>query len=466
MEKTKKLSKENGITDGVIWKQILVFFFPIFIGTFFQQLYNTVDTIIVGQYVGKEALAAVGTTATIINLLVGLFVGIAAGATVVISQYFGAGDAKNVSRAVHTGIALAVVSSIILTIIGFLTVDLSLKLIDVPEDIFDSATLYLKVIYAGILGGVLYNVGTGILRAIGDSRMPLYILIVSCVVNIVLDYVFVAIFAWGVFGVALATIIAQAISAVLVMMRLMLTNEAYKVELKKIRFHTDMLKAIIKIGIPTGLQSILYSLSNVVVQASVNSFGTSSIAAWSVFGKIDGFVWMVMNAFGISITTFAGQNFGAKKYDRVKKGTRVTLFMSLAVTIIESIILIIFIGPLMGFFTNDLEVIEIGTIMVRVLAPAYFMFVFIETYSGTIRSSGEATQPMLITLFGVCVLRIIWMLTAVQKWNNIVTVSMNYPITWTITGIVFIVYYLRGNWLKRGIARQEAQEKAQRERET
>lgn len=449
----KRRPVENGITEGVIWKQILAFFFPILIGTFFQQLYNTVDTIIVGQYVGKQALAAVGTTGTLINLLVGFFVGLSSGATVVISQFFGAGDGKNVSKAVHTAIALALAGGVLLTVAGLLTSRVSLELLGVPEEIMDGALTYINIYYAGVIACLIYNVGTGILRAIGDSKMPLYVLIVCCLVNIVLDLLFVVAFHWDVLGVALATVLSQVVSAALIMVRLLFTRESYRVELRHIRFHREVLKNVVRIGLPSGAQSVLYSVSNLLIQASINSFGTDAIAAWAAIGKIDGFIWMVMSAFGISITTFAGQNFGAGKYDRVKKGTRTCLLMALGSTIFLSVIVFFFGGSLLHFFTADETVIAIGRDFFRVLAPSYFTYVFIEIFSGTIRGAGEALQPMLITCFGVCGLRILWVVLAVPLYPTMQMVAMNYPVTWVVTALVFIVYYLRMKWLKRCILR-------------
>ena len=454
MEQTQTL-KENSITEGVIWKQLLIFFFPILIGTFFQQLYNTVDTIVVGQYVGTNALAAVGTTGTLINLLVGFFVGVSSGATVIISQFFGAGDAKNVSKAVHTSMALALAGGLIIMVFGLLTARPSLELLGVPEEIMDDALTYVNVHYCGIIASMIYNVGTGVLRAIGDSRMPLYVLIVCCLVNIVLDLLFVLAFHWDVFGVAFATVLSQVVSAVLIMVRLMLTRESYRVELKKIRFDRSILKNVIRIGLPAGAQSVLYSVSNLVVQASINSFGTDAIASWAAIGKIDGFIWMVMSAFGIAITTFVGQNFGAMKYDRVKKSIRVCLGMSLGTTIVLSILLLTFMEPLLRFFTGDETVIEIGQNFFWVLAPSYFTYVFIEILSGAIRGAGESFQPMLITCFGVCGLRILWLALVglVPAMHSMQMVAMNYPITWVIAAVVFIIYYLRMNWLRRCIRR-------------
>ena len=449
MEKTK-----NGITEGVIWKQLLLFFFPILIGTFFQQLYNTVDTIIVGQFVGTEALAAVGTTGTVINLLVGFFVGVASGATVIISQYFGANDRENLSKSVHTSMALAVTGGVVIMVIGIVTARPTMLAMGVPDDIMDDAVLYMNVYYLGIIGNLIYNIGTGILRAIGDSRMPLYVLIVCCLANVVLDLLFVVVFHWGVFGVAFATILSQLISAVLLMIRLMGTQEEYRVELRKIRFHKDILKNVVRIGLPAGLQSVMYSFSNILIQASINSFGTTAIAAWAAIGKIDGFIWMVMNAFGIAVTTFAGQNFGARQYDRMKRCTRVGLGMCLGTIIALSALLFIFRYQLLMFFTGDAEVVNIGAQFYLVLAPSYFTFVFIEILSGAIRGAGEALQPMLITCIGVCGLRVVWILLVVPYWHTMQMVAMNYPVSWVITAVIFVIYYLRGKWLDRCIKRE------------
>ena len=405
MEKTK-----NGITEGVIWKQLLLFFFPILIGTFFQQLYNTVDTIIVGQFVGTEALAAVGTTGTVINLLVGFFVGVASGATVIISQYFGANDRENLSKSVHTSMALAVAGGIVIMVFGIVTARPTMLAMGVPDDIMDDAVLYMNVYYLGIIGNLIYNIGTGVLRAIGDSRMPLYVLIVCCLANVVLDLLFVVVF--------------------------------------------HILKNEVRIGLPAGLQSVMYSFSNILIQASINSFGTTAIAAWAAIGKIDGFIWMVMNAFGIAVTTFAGQNFGARQYDRMKRCTRVGLGMCLGTIIALSALLFIFRYQLLMFFTGDAEVVNIGAQFCLVLAPSYFTFVFIEILSGAIRGAGEALQPMLITCIGVCGLRVVWILLVVPYWHTMQMVAMNYPVSWVITAVIFVIYYLRGKWLDRCIKRE------------
>ena len=338
-------------------------------------------------------------------------------------------------------------------VLGLLTARPSLVLLGVPEEILGDALTYMNVYYCGIIASMIYNVGTGVLRAIGDSRMPLYVLIVCCLVNIVLDLLFVLGFHWDVFGVAIATVLSQVVSAVLIMARLMLTRESYRVELKRIRFDKSILKNVIRIGLPAGMQSVLYSVSNLVVQASINSFGTDAIASWAAIGKIDGFIWMVMSAFGIAITTFVGQNFGAQQYARVKRSIKVCLGMALGTTIALSILLLVFMEPLLRFFTGDETVIAIGQRFFWVMAPSYFTYVFIEILSGAIRGAGESLQPMLITCFGVCGLRILWLTLVVPRFHTMEMVAMNYPVTWVIAAVVFILYYLRMNWLRRCIRR-------------
>ena len=450
MEQTRK----NAITEGVIWKQLLIFFFPILIGSFFQQLYNTVDTVIVGRYVGKEALAAVGTTGNLINLLIGFFVGLSSGASVVISQYFGGQDFKKLNRSIHTALALALAGSAVLTLVGFFAARPALRLIRVPEEVLPQALTYIRIIFLGVTGAMLYNIGTGILRALGDSRFPLYVLIICCVINIVLDLLFVMAFHWDVMGVALATAIAQFVSAVVIVLKLMRLDDSYRLEIPKIRFHPAILKNIIRIGIPAGIQSVLYSVSNLVVQSAINAFGTNTIAAWSAISRVDGFVWMVLGAFGVSITTFAGQNFGAGKYDRVLKGTNVCLLMSQGTIILLSVIEIIFAAPILRFFTNDEAVVSLGTKFAMIWAPAYMLYVFIEIYSAAIRGTGEALIPTVITLVGVCGLRLLWVFAVVPFWHEPQALAACYPVTWGVTAVIFIIYYWRKRWLRRGMNHQ------------
>ena len=442
----------NPITEGVIWKQLLAFFFPILIGTFFQQLYNTIDAVVVGNFIGKEALAAVGgSTGTLINLLVGFFVGISAGGTVILSQFYGAKKAEQTSLTVHTAIALSLAGGLALTVLGFAFSPLALQAMGTPEDIFPYALAYMRIYFVGITGNLLYNIGAGILRATGDSRTPLYFLIFSSLLNLILDLVFVIVIPLGVNGVALATIISQAVSALLVVRRLTRTSDIYRLEIRKIRFYPQILKNILRIGLPNGLQSVMYSLSNIIIQASINTFGTDTIASWTAYSKIDGLFWMVMSAFGIAATTFSGQNFGARKYDRVHKSVRAGLLMSAGFSIMLSALLLA-AGPFFyRIFTKDTAIINCGLVILRTLAPFYFTYIFIEILSGTIRGTGDSFIPTLITCIGICGTRVLWVNFVVPQWHDIRAVALSYPVAWIFTSAVFIIYYLQGGWMRRQI---------------
>lgn len=433
---------ENKITEGVIWKQLLLFFFPLLFGTFFQQLYNTVDAVIVGRYVGKEALAAVGgAAAMIINLFVGFFVGISAGATVTISQFFGGGRMREVKDAIHTSIALAVAAGALIMAAGLIWSPQALVWMDTPQETMRESVLYIRIYFLGMIGNLIYNMGAGILRAMGDSRRPLYFLIASCVVNVVLDIFFVIVLEMGVEGVAIATILSQVFSAVLVCLALSRLDGEYRLELKGIRFHGWVLKWIIAIGLPAGFQSLMYSVSNVIIQVDVNNFGTSTVAAWTAYSKVDALFWMVVSAFGISVTTFVGQNYGAGLYKRVRSGVRQCLLVTAIFTILISAALYPSGGMLLKLFSKDAEVIEIGIMMIHFMVPTYISYICIEIYSGALRGMGSAFIPTLITGGGICVLRVVWLFLAVPRWPHLKTVMLSYPITWVTTSLLFIVYY-------------------------
>lgn len=447
----------NRITEGVIWQQLLLFFFPILLGTFFQQLYNTTDAVVVGNFVGKEALAAVGGPASvIINLLVGFFVGLSSGASVVIAQYYGSGDHKKLSAAVHTAVALAIAGGAVMMVLGIVSARWALGAMGTPDDIMADSLTYMRIYYIGMIPSMLYNMGSAILRAIGDSKRPLYFLIASCGANIVLDLFFVVVLGMGVRGVAIATTISQFFSAILTMGALMYQRKGqktapYRVCLSKLRFHKKLLIAILRIGFPAGMQAAMYSISNLWIQASINSFGTDTIAAWTAYGKVDSFLWMILTAYDASITTFAGQNFGAGKIDRVRKSVRVCLAMAAATCVLFSFIVLRFGGTLLLLFTHDANVIAICLEMMHVVSPAYVTYVCIEVLSGACRGCGDSLRPMLLTCFGVCVLRILWVFIAVPLRPQVSTLVFSYPLTWTVTSILFIIYYRRGGWLRRSI---------------
>ncbi len=450
----KKQEFANPITEGIIWKQLLLFFFPILLGTFFQQLYNTADAMVVGQYVGKQALSAVGgTTGTLINLLVGFFVGLSSGATVIISQFYGARHLDRLSTAVHTAVAFSVAGGAALMIVGILLAPWALAAMDTPADVMDYAITYIRVYFVGMIPNLLYNMGAGILRAIGDSKRPLYYLIISCMTNIVLDFVFVLGFNLGVLGVGLGTVISQLISAVLVMNRLLRTDDAYRVELGKIRIVPKMLGRIVKIGIPAGLQSVMYSISNIIVQVGVNRLGTDVVAAWATYGKIDGLFWMMLGAMGISVTTFVGQNYGAGKSQRVRDGIRTCMIQSAVMTIVMSLLLYFTGIYIFRLFTSDGVVLETGVKLLHFMVPAFILYIPIEILSGSLRGVGDCWIPMIITCVGVCILRILWVLFIAPFYAEIRWIAFCYPLTWLITSVAFVLYYYRYSVLRRPKAR-------------
>ena len=394
---TTAQTAENKITEGVIWKQLLLFFFPILFGTLFQQLYNAADAVIVGRFVGKEALSAVGGgTGTVINLLVGFFVGLSGGASVVISQYYGARKAELVEYAVHTAIAFCILGGFVLMVGGILTAPAILTAMDTPADVLDPSILYIRIYYVGTIGNLIYNVGAGILRAVGDSRRPLYFLIASCFANILLDLLLIVCFDLGVAGAGIATICSQALSAVLVILVLVRVKDMHRLDLHKIRIDRKMLHRIVQIGFPAGLQSVMYSLSNIIIQAAINGLGTDTVAAWTVYGKMDALFWMTISSFGIAITTFAGQNYGAGKMERVRKGISTCLAMCFASTIVISILLNIGGYFLYSLFTSDPEVLRIGMQIVHFLVPTFFTYVCVEVLSGALRGVGDCWIPTVI----------------------------------------------------------------------
>lgn len=433
----------NQITEGVIWKQLLLFFFPILLGTFFQQLYNTIDTVIVGQFVGKAALASVGgSSAQIVALIVGFFTGLSSGASVLIAQYFGARNEHAASDGLHNAYAISIVGGILLGIIGFFATPSMLRLMNTPDEIMQDSVIYLRIYFAGIIFVFLYNMGSSILRAVGDSKRPLYYLIACCLLNIILDVLFVVAFHMGVLGVAVATLISQAFSALLVTRKLLRSEGMLKLSFSRIRFHGSVLKNQLKLGLPTGFEAILFAITNIAIQSAVNTFGTDTSAAWSAYGKLDAIFWMVSGAIGISITTFVGQNYGARKYDRVHKSVRICLGIDSIISVILIVFLMLFRVPLFRLFTQDPSVIRIGSDMLALITPCYIFFVFIEVLAGALRGMGNVMIPTLITLLGVCVLRLIWIAVVLQISPTVNAIIYSYPVTWIATAVLFIIYYL------------------------
>lgn len=449
-EQKVQKTKANGITEGSIFGQMLLFFFPILFGTFFQQLYNTADAVVVGRFVGKQALAAVGgTTSTLINLMVGFFVGLSSGATVVISQYYGAKKADKVHWAVHTSVAFSVIGGVLFMAVGLVGARWALTAMHTPEDVMDHAVTYIRIYFLGMVPNLLYNMGAGILRAVGDSRRPLYFLIGSCFVNIILDVVLVAVLRMGVAGAALATISSQLFSAILVILCLTRTQDMYKVEWRKIRIDSRMLQRIIRIGIPAGMQSVMYNISNIIIQAGVNNLGTDNVTAWATYGKVDGLYWMMINALGISVTTFVGQNYGARRMDRVRKGAGACMVIGVVLTAIVSTALYFWGYLFIELFTSDPQVQLISQSLIRFMVPTFITYITIEILSGTLRGVGDAWMPLIITGVGVCLVRVIWIIFALPHFNTILAAAFCYPMTWALTSVAFAVYYYFFSSLKR-----------------
>lgn len=437
------VDKSNRLTEGVIWKGILIFFSSVVLGSFFQQLYNTADAIIVGQFIGKEALSAVGgLTGTLISLLVDFFSGVSTGVTVIIAQYYGAKKKEDVSQAVHTGIALAIIGGLLIMILGISLAPIALKKMGTPNDILQQSIWYIRIYFLGIIPSLIYNMGSGILRAVGNLKKPLYFLVISCTVNIILDISFVIIFNMGIFGVAIASVLAQFISAALVCRYLMKTDNLYKLSINKIKLYKEKISGILIIGIPAGCQSLMYSVTNIINQANINRFGTDTIAAWTAYTKIGGLFFMVMGAFGVSITTFVGQNYGARNMVRVRKGIKQCLQMTLIITVLMSSTFYVLGKYILCLFTKDTQVIGLGVEILHFMVPTYITYIGIEIFSGALRGMGDTIKPLIITGFGVCFLRILWLLFIVPKYPDIKTVIVSLPISWLITTILFVLYFL------------------------
>lgn len=440
-EPSKKAA--NRITEGVIWKQLLIFFFPILVGTFFQQLYNTVDAIVVGRFVGKEALAAIGgSSGQILQFVIGFFTGLTSGMSVSVSQFYGAGDREALNDHLHTAYAFSILGGIILSVLGIIFSKKLLLMMNTPSELMKSSLTYLHIAFAGILFMLIYNMGSAVLRALGDSKRPLIYLVICCFINIVLDLLFVLVFKMGVAGAAIATLIAQAVSAILVTAALMRSDDIYRLELGKIKIHMHALKKQLYIGVPGGLQSTMYNIANIMTQTAINNFGTDTAAAWAAYGKLDGIFWMISGAYGIAITTFVGQNFGAGKMDRVRKSIRTSILMYTLSTLVLAAFFIPLRSGLFGIFTSDPHVVQIGSDMLMVIAPFYITFMLVEIFSGALRGLNDVIIPMLITMFGICAFRVFWLLVIVPLNPSINRVIVNYPITWILTSVLFTVYYM------------------------
>ena len=448
MSRTNEMQK---ITEGVIWKQLLIFFFPILLGTFFQQMYNTVDTIIVGRYVGTQALAAVGATGALISLLNGFFVGLSTGATVLLSQFYGGGDREGVRKSLHTGMGLSLILGAVITLLGVIAARPILTATRTPENCLAGSTLYTKIYFSGAIASMVYNMGSGILRAMGDSRRPTLFLVAACIANILMDILLVVVFKMGIAGAAIATVVSQVVSAVLVVGTLMRLPKDVRLEIQALKMEPELLKRILYVGVPAGFQFVTFDLANLLIQSGINSFGDVTVAAWTAYSKTDAMTWMISGAFGVSITTFVGQNFGAQKYARIRHSVWVCLGMAVGLVGCLSVLEVCFRSFIIGIYTVDPEVIRLGAYVMLLVVPFNFLFMPVEVFAGTMRGTGYSVMPTIITCTCVCVFRVVWIFTVVRVFHRVEMLALCYPISWGLASLVFYIAYLRGTWLRKRI---------------
>lgn len=452
-----KIKKSTSLTEGSIAGKIIGFAIPLFFGNLFQQMYNMADSLIVGNFLGDKALAAVTSTGSLIFLLVGFFNGTAMGAGVVIGRYFGARDYEKVKKAVHTDVAFGVIAGILMTIIGVSCTPTILQWMGTPVDVFPNSVLYLRVYFLGSLASIMYNICMGILHAIGDSKHPLYYLIFSSCVNIVLDLVFCGMFKLGVEFAALATIISQFLSVILCMSRLMRVQDVYQIHLNEVRIHPEMLSQILTLGLPSGLQNSIISLANIVVQSNINAFGTAAMAGCGSYSKLEGFGFLPITCFTMALTTFVSQNIGAKEYDRVKKGAVFGVGCTLFLAELVGVIIYLLAPNVIGIFGGGADAIGYGVLQAKTVTLFYFLLAFSHAAASILRGAGKSTIPMYVMLISWCLIRITYITIVGTLFDNIQLIFMAYPITWTISSVIFMVYLFKIDWMH-NFERQELKE--------
>ena len=433
--------KDVDMTSGNIVRHIFSFALPLLVGNIFQQLYNTVDTWVVGNFVSNEAFSAVGTVGPIINMLIGFFMGLSAGAGVVISQYYGAKREEDVSRAVHTSVVMTLIIGAVFTFIGIGMTPFMLRLMKTPPEVMPESTAYLTIYFSGLMGLMLYNIGSGILRAVGDSQRPFYFLVVCAILNTVLDLLFVLVFHMGVEGVALATILSQGVSAILVMITLLRTGGCIRLSVKKLRLHFDMLKKIVRVGIPAALQMAVTAFSNIFVQSYINYFGADCMSGWTAYAKVDQLLFLPMQSISLASTTFVGQNLGRNQPERARQGVSVALKMALCATVIMMIPLLIFAAPIVSFFNDKPQVIEYGAMLLRWMSPFYVLCCFNQIYSGALRGAGNTKAPTIIMLSSFVLFRQIYLYVMSGICNEIIPIAMSYPAGWLLCSSLTTLYY-------------------------
>lgn len=439
---TQAREEYNPLVEGVLWKQLLRFFFPILLGTFFQQLYNTADALIVGRTLGENALGAVGgSTGMITSTAVGFFMGLTSGAAIITSQMIGAKDRRQVNGSIHTIYAFALASGILVSVLGFFGAEQMLLWMKTPDALMADSKVYLQIYFAGLVFVLVYNTGASLLRAMGDARRPFWYLIVCCIINIILDYVLIVFCHMGVAGAAAATVFAQGVSAVLVTVRLLRFREVCDFRLRDIRIDLPILKRELMLGLPGGTQAAMYSISNIIVTAAINVFGEVTVASWTAYSKFDGLFWMISGAMGVTITTFVGQNFGAGRFDRIRKGVRLMNWAYAGIAIAASLLVILLREHLFRIFVQSDEAISIGCRMLLVISPFYILNIHIENYAGALRGVGDTFAPMLFSVFGICVFRLIYLWVFFPLFPTLEVLCAMYPITWLLTNTLYLCYY-------------------------
>ena len=442
--------KKNTVlmTEGGIFKNLLFFAAPLILGNLLQQMYNAVDSIIVGNYVGSNALAAVGAGASLIYLLIAFSLGASVGAGVIVSQYLGAKDKEGVHKAVHTAMTISIILGLILTAGGILFSRKLLVMMNTPAEILDDAACYLRIYSYGLIFNVVYNMAAGILNAAGNSRRSLMYLAAAAVVNIFMDLLLIAGLKIGVAGAAIATNFSQAISCILALWFLFRVPADYRISLKSLWIHKAMALRIIQIGLPTGIQNMVISFSNILIQASINQYGATAVAGFSAYLKIDGFNILPVLSFSMAITTFIGQNYGAGKYDRMKKGMWVTLFMGIVYTVLTGILLLTFSGQIMRLFSEDVGVIAYGQTAMRYFCPFYWILAILHSLAGTVRGTGKSIPPMVVLLVSLCLFRIVWIQLVLPYYTSIEGIFILYPVSWLVGAVLMILYTWKGKWIK------------------
>ena len=440
--------KTQLMTEGSIWKNILLFSIPLILGNLLQQLYNTADSIIVGNFVGSNALAAVGSSGSPIFLLIGFSQGIAVGAGVVVAQFLGAKDKQGAHSAVHTALALSIILGVILTVCGIAISRVLLTAMNTPAEVLEDAVTYMRLYFGGVLFSIVYNMAAGILNAAGNSKRSVLYLGVASITNIILDLVLIAGLKMGVAGAAIATDISQLVSCILSLRFLMRVDADYRVTAKEVRVDKKMAGRIIQLGLPGGIQNMVISLSNVLVQASINGYGAAAMAGFAAYMKVDGFNILPVMSFSMAATTFVGQNYGAGKLDRVKKGLVVTLGMCIIYTIIAGILLLLFQNPIMRMFSSDAEVVAYGCHAMIYFCPFYWMLGILHSLAGTVRGVGKTVPPMVVLLVSLCLFRIVWIQFALPLFSGIEGVLLVYPVSWAVGAVLMVLYAWKGNWLK------------------